>query len=75
MESVARGAPIISLGTEGDRELLEVSHDTLWVPKIDENLYPLVMAPVIQLFAYHVSDLRGLDPDKPRNLAKSVTVE
>ncbi|HCZ05650.1 MAG: hypothetical protein PWP37_411 [Thermotogota bacterium] len=75
MESLARGAPIISLGTEGDEELREISSDVLWVPKVDENLYPLVMAPVIQLFAYHVSDLKGLDPDKPRNLAKSVTVE
>ena len=75
IEAVARNAPVISLATERDEEVGEFSKDVIYVPKVNDLLYPLVMAPYIQLFAYHVSDLKGLDPDKPRNLAKSVTVE
>ncbi|ODN30678.1 glutamine--fructose-6-phosphate transaminase (isomerizing) [Fervidobacterium thailandense] len=74
-ESRARNARILSVATEGDEEIKRISHDVIYVPKVHEDLYPLVMAPVIQLFAYHIADKRGYDPDKPRNLAKSVTVE
>jgi len=75
IESKSRNAPVIVLGTEGNRSLEEITGDIIHVPPTHESLYPLMMAPVIQLFAYHIADLKGLDPDKPRNLAKSVTVE
>ncbi|MCX7653486.1 MAG: glutamine--fructose-6-phosphate transaminase (isomerizing) [Fervidobacterium sp.] len=74
-ESRARNARIITVATEGDTEISKISHDVIYVPKVHEDLYPLIMAPVIQLFAYHIADKKGYDPDKPRNLAKSVTVE
>ncbi len=75
IECKARNARIISVGTFGNDELSDLSDDVLSVPRVADELYPLVMAPTIQLFAYHMADLKGYDPDKPRNLAKSVTVE
>ncbi|MEJ5257619.1 MAG: glutamine--fructose-6-phosphate transaminase (isomerizing) [Fervidobacterium sp.] len=74
-ETRARNARILTIATEGDTEIQKISHDVLYVPEVHEDLYPLVIAPVIQLFAYYIADKRGYDPDKPRNLAKSVTVE
>lgn len=74
-ESRARNARILTVATEGDEEIGRISHDVIYVPEVTEDLYPLVMAPVVQLFAYYIADRRGYDPDKPRNLAKSVTVE
>lgn len=74
-ESKARNAKILSVATENDEEIKKISHDVIYVPKVHEDLYPLIIAPVIQLFAYYIADKRGYDPDKPRNLAKSVTVE
>ncbi len=74
-ESRARNARILSIATEGDEEIKKISHDVIYVPEVNEDLYPLIIAPVIQLFAYYIADKRGYDPDKPRNLAKSVTVE
>jgi len=72
-EVKARGAPVILITNEdGDRS----SGDwTMRVPTVVEPLFPILMAPHLQLFAYHMAVLKGLDPDKPRNLAKSVTVE
>ncbi len=75
MECKARNAKIIALTDSDEDELIKTVEDHISIPRLPEELYPLVMAPIIQLFAYHVSDLKGLDPDKPRNLAKSVTVE
>ncbi|PLV57573.1 glutamine--fructose-6-phosphate transaminase (isomerizing) [Thermotoga sp. SG1] len=75
IESKSRNAKVIVLGTEGNKSLEEITSDIIHVPPTHESLYPLMMAPVIQLFAYHIADMKGLDPDKPRNLAKSVTVE
>lgn len=75
IEARSRKAKVIALGTEGNKSLYEIADDVIFVPPTHESLYPLMMAPVIQLFAYHIADMRGLDPDKPRNLAKSVTVE
>ncbi len=75
VEARSRNARIIVLGTEGNKELKEIGDDVITVPSVLEPLYPLLMAPVIQMFAYFISDMKGLDPDKPRNLAKSVTVE
>jgi len=74
-ESRARNARILTIATEGDTEIEKISHDVIYVPKVHEDVYPLIIAPVIQLFAYYIADKRGYDPDKPRNLAKSVTVE
>ncbi|NUU96217.1 glucosamine--fructose-6-phosphate aminotransferase [Marinitoga sp. 1135] len=75
MESRARNANIIAITTEGNDEIKELTNEYLFVPEAEEALYPLVIAPIIQLFSYYVAVLRKLDPDKPRNLAKSVTVE
>ncbi len=75
MECKSRNAKVIVLTDSDEEDLLKSVDDMITVPKMPEDLYPLVMAPVIQLFAYHVSDLKGLNPDRPRNLAKSVTVE
>ncbi|SHE86707.1 glucosamine--fructose-6-phosphate aminotransferase (isomerizing) [Marinitoga hydrogenitolerans DSM 16785] len=75
MESKARNANIIAITTENNNEISQLTDEYICVPQVHEALYPLAMAPVIQLFAYNVAILRKLDPDKPRNLAKSVTVE
>ncbi len=74
-ESKARNAKIICAATEGDKEIAKICDDVIYVPEVHEDLYPLIFSPVLQLFAYYIADLRGYDPDKPRNLAKSVTVE
>lgn len=74
MEMKARGAEILSIITEGDQELKEVSDNYIEVPKTHNILYPILCTVPLQLFAYYVATFRGLDPDKPRNLAKSVTV-
>ncbi|NJE08730.1 glutamine--fructose-6-phosphate transaminase (isomerizing) [Thermococcus sp. M39] len=72
-EAKARGALIISLGD--NEELEKVSDVWIKMPKVDEVLSPIVYIVPLQLLAYHLAVLRGNDPDKPRNLAKSVTVE
>lgn len=74
MEMKARGANILSIITKGDEEMQQVSDDYFEVPQVPEPLYPILCTLPLQLFAYYVTTLRGLDPDKPRNLAKSVTV-
>lgn len=74
-EIKARGGPIIAVACEGDEEVAERADDVIYVPEVPEYLQPLVVAVPLQLLAYHVALLRGCDVDKPRNLAKSVTVE
>ncbi len=71
----ARGGHIIAVATEGDNEIEQVAHDVLWVPEVAEPLSPLLTVVPLQLMAYYAAVLRGHDVDKPRNLAKSVTVE
>jgi glucosamine--fructose-6-phosphate aminotransferase (isomerizing) len=71
----ARGAEVIAVATEGDDEIPSVAQHVLEVPETPELLSPVVVTIPLQLFAYHVAELRGLDVDHPRNLAKSVTVE
>jgi glucosamine--fructose-6-phosphate aminotransferase (isomerizing) len=71
----ARHGLIISVGTEGDDALAGLSEIFLPVPDVPEVVQPLVAVVPLQLLAYHVARLRGCDIDKPRNLAKSVTVE
>jgi glucosamine--fructose-6-phosphate aminotransferase (isomerizing) len=71
----ARKGPIIALATEGDLQVAQVADDVIYIPQTLEPIYPLIAAVPLQLFAYHIAVLRGCDVDKPRNLAKSVTVE
>ena len=71
----ARKAPVIAVGTEGDTYLPEITNDTILVPKVHPILQPIVSTVPLQLLAYHVGVARGLNVDRPRNLAKSVTVE
>jgi glucosamine--fructose-6-phosphate aminotransferase (isomerizing) len=74
-ETVARGANVISVAREGDRAARRISRVVLPVPETPGILDPLVCSVPLQLLAYRVARSRGLDVDKPRNLAKSVTVE
>ena len=71
----ARNGRIISIATEGDKRIKQISESVIYVPKTIRTLQPLLTVIPLQLLAYHVADLRGLDVDQPRNLAKSVTVE
>jgi glucosamine--fructose-6-phosphate aminotransferase (isomerizing) len=75
MEVKARKARLITIATEGDTQLRQISENVIYVPDTLHNLQPLLTVIPLQLLAYHVADLRGLDVDQPRNLAKSVTVE
>ncbi|TDA31520.1 MAG: glutamine--fructose-6-phosphate aminotransferase, partial [Hadesarchaea archaeon] len=74
-EMRARGARIIAVAEEGDGEVEEHADLLLPVSKTGEFLSPLTFILPLQLLAYHLSVGRGLDPDRPRSLAKSVTVE
>jgi len=71
----ARKGPIIALATEGDKQIGKVANDVIYLPKALEPINPILAAVPLQLFAYHIAVARGCDVDKPRNLAKSVTVE
>ena len=71
----ARKGPIIALATEGDKQIGKVANDVIYLPKALEPIYPILASVPVQLFAYHIAVVRGCDVDKPRNLAKSVTVE
>jgi glutamine---fructose-6-phosphate transaminase (isomerizing) len=71
----ARKGPIIALATEGDKAIKKVANDVIYLPKTLEPLNPILASVPLQLFAYHIAVTRGCDVDKPRNLAKSVTVE
>ncbi len=74
MEMKARGAKIISLCEEGDQKIADLSDDIIEVPKVHPILSPIPYIIPLQLLAYYIAVENGLDPDKPRNLAKSVTV-
>lgn len=71
----ARKGPVIAVATEGDVEIAKVADDVVPVPRTLEPLYPILTSVPLQLFAYHIAVARGCDVDKPRNLAKSVTVQ
>jgi glucosamine--fructose-6-phosphate aminotransferase (isomerizing) len=71
----ARGGKVIAICSEGDSEITRLADHVIRVPAIEPLLAPLLTVIPLQLFAYHVADLRGTDIDQPRNLAKSVTVE
>ncbi|MFO0899484.1 MAG: glutamine--fructose-6-phosphate transaminase (isomerizing) [Pirellulales bacterium] len=74
-EIKARGGPVIAIVTHGDTRVAELADDVIHVPAVEDYLQPIVAAIPLQLLAYHIAVLRGCDVDKPRNLAKSVTVE
>jgi glucosamine--fructose-6-phosphate aminotransferase (isomerizing) len=74
-EVKSRGGRIIAVATEGDTEIQHLADDVFYVPDVPECLSPMVTVVPLQLMAYHAAVLRGHDVDKPRNLAKSVTVE
>ncbi len=74
-EAKARGGTVIAIATEGDKAIRKKVSDVLYVPKAPDIFSPMINVIPLQLFAYHVADLRGCDVDCPRNLAKSVTVE
>jgi len=76
MEEVkARGGKVIAIATEGDKAITGIADDVVYVPPAPEPLTPLLTVVPLQLLAYHVAKMKGCDVDKPRNLAKSVTVE
>jgi glucosamine--fructose-6-phosphate aminotransferase (isomerizing) len=75
MEVKARKGPVIAVVSEGDEDAAAVADEVIEVPEVPEYLQPIVSVVPLQLLAYHVALLRGCDVDKPRNLAKSVTVE
>ena len=70
-----RGGSVIAVATEGDHAIEELADVVLRVPDTLEPLQPLLTAIPLQLIAFHAAVLRGCNVDKPRNLAKSVTVE
>ncbi len=74
-EIKARGGPVIAIAEEGDERIAEVADDVIYIPSVAEYLQPIVSVVPLQLLSYHVAVMRGCDVDKPRNLAKSVTVE
>lgn len=74
-EVKARKAPIILLATDGDEKAKELADDVIFVPNTMELLEPLLHTIPLQLFAYYIAVALGRDVDRPRNLAKSVTVE
>ncbi len=71
----SRGGRVIAVGSRGDEVLPTLADHVLWVPDMPWLLSPVVTIIPLQLLAYHIATMRGLDVDQPRNLAKSVTVE
>ena len=74
-EVKARGGKVIAIATEGDKEITKIANDVIYIPKTLEMLTPLISVIPLQLFAYYFGVAKDYDVDKPRNLAKSVTVE
>jgi glutamine---fructose-6-phosphate transaminase (isomerizing) len=74
-EIKSRCGKIIAITTEGNEKLTDLVDDVIYIPKTLEMITPILSVIPLQLFAYHMAILRGCDVDKPRNLAKSVTVE
>jgi glucosamine--fructose-6-phosphate aminotransferase (isomerizing) len=71
----ARGADVIAVATEGSESVAAVADQTIYVPRTDWMLQPILAILPLQLLAYHIARLNGLNVDQPRNLAKTVTVE
>jgi len=74
-EVKARKGPVIAIACHGDPKIADVADDVIFVPDVEEFLQPIITVIPLQLLAYHIALLRGCNVDRPRNLAKSVTVE
>ncbi|HMV97069.1 MAG TPA: glutamine--fructose-6-phosphate transaminase (isomerizing) [Anaerolineales bacterium] len=74
-QAKARGGMVIAVATEGDELVPGMADHVLWIPEAPWMLSPIITVLPLQLLAYHIATIRGLDVDQPRNLAKSVTVE
>jgi glucosamine--fructose-6-phosphate aminotransferase (isomerizing) len=74
-EIKARKGPVIAIATEGNNDIKRLADDVIYIPKTLEMLIPILAVVPLQLFAYYFATAKGLDVDRPRNLAKSVTVE
>jgi glucosamine--fructose-6-phosphate aminotransferase (isomerizing) len=74
-QAKARGGMVIAVATEGDELVKSMADHVLWIPEAPWMLSPVITVLPLQLLAYHIAAIRGLDVDQPRNLAKSVTVE
>jgi glucosamine--fructose-6-phosphate aminotransferase (isomerizing) len=74
-QAKARGGTVIAIATAGDELIPSMADHVLWVPECPWMLSPVATVIPLQLLAYHIASMRGLDVDQPRNLAKSVTVE
>jgi glucosamine--fructose-6-phosphate aminotransferase (isomerizing) len=74
-QAKARGGMVVAVATDGDELVGGMADQVLWIPPAPWLLSPVVTVIPLQLLAYHIAALRGLDVDQPRNLAKSVTVE
>jgi glucosamine--fructose-6-phosphate aminotransferase (isomerizing) len=74
-EVKARKGKIISVATEGDEKIKEISEDVIYIPETQDMLYPILTVLPLQILSYHIATLLGKDVDQPRNLAKTVTVE
>lgn len=74
-QAKARGGIVIAVATEGDERVAALVDRVLWVPETPWMLSPAITVIPLQILAYHIATMRGLDVDQPRNLAKSVTVE
>jgi glucosamine--fructose-6-phosphate aminotransferase (isomerizing) len=71
----SRGGHVIAVATEGDQHIKNYAQDVIYIPDVIEPLSPILTVVPLQLMAYYAAVARGHDVDKPRNLAKSVTVE
>ena len=74
-QAKARGGIVLIVATDGDERVSDLADYIFWVPEMPWMVSPVVTIIPLQMFAYHIASLRGLDIDQPRNLAKSVTVE
>ena len=74
-EIKARKGPVIAITTEGNEEIKNLVDDVIYIPKTLEMLTPIISVIPLHLFAYYMAAALGRDIDKPKNLAKSVTVE
>jgi glucosamine--fructose-6-phosphate aminotransferase (isomerizing) len=74
-EIKARGGPVIAVAETGDTRVAKLADDVIYIPRVEDFLQPIVSSIPLQLLSYHMALIRGCDVDKPRNLAKSVTVE
>jgi len=74
-QAKARGGKIIVVATDGDDRAADIADEILWIPAAPWMVNPILVSIPLQMLAYHIAAMRGLDIDQPRNLAKSVTVE